>query len=147
MKDVLQLKKEDNHNFFYYIIHLVWMILLLAITCGVLLLYTVTHSHASQITHCYDGDTCYLKGEHKLRIGYINTPEIRGDCQRESTLAILARDNLNKLVKNANKVTVKVYDVDKYGRLVGNVYIDGKNYTSLVWDEPWYSLNKKNWCK
>ena len=143
----LSLKKEDNNHFFYYIIHLVWMILLLAITCGSLLFFTATHSHSYEITHCYDGDTCYLRGPDKLRIAGVNTPEIRGKCAKKSKLAILARDNLNNLVKNAKHIDIRVFEVDVYGRLVCKLYIDGTNYTNIIYNKPWYSTTKKNWCK
>jgi endonuclease YncB( thermonuclease family) len=75
------------------------------------------------VTSVYDGDTITLHieaGTKKIRLAGIDAPEIKqpyGIASREA----LRQDVLNKLV------TVDTTKLDKYGRSVGKVLLDGED--------------------
>ena len=82
------------------------------------------------VTGAYDGDTIYVEAEvwprmtwtGSVRVLGADTPEIRGKCEQEKTLAILARDYVRELL--ADK-TVRLTSVgeDKYGgRVLAKVF-------------------------
>jgi endonuclease YncB( thermonuclease family) len=86
---------------------------------------------------CYDGDTCYIDvpflpdslRKMSIRILGIDTPEIRGKCDKEKELALEAREFANKAFREANEIDYQDLAWDKYGgRLLTNVYLDGKLY-------------------
>ncbi len=73
------------------------------------------------VIHVADGDTItVLNGKEQLRvrIGGIDAPERRQAFSKRST------ENLSKLVRR-QLVTVEWYKKDRYGRLVGTVYVKG----------------------
>jgi len=79
----------------------------------------------------YDGDTitvaiclfgkCFL---FKVRLAGINTPEIRNKNLEEKKMGLDARDYVkSKILQKI--INIKCGEFDKYGRLLGVVYIDG----------------------
>ena len=76
------------------------------------------------IVSCYDGDTCrvnlprsafnddwaYELFGHNIpiRVEGIDTPEIRGQCQKEKDLAYEARDLVRGLLNNAQTITLTI---------------------------------------
>jgi len=76
------------------------------------------------IVSCYDGDTCrvdlprsafnddwaYELFGHNIpiRVEGIDTPEIRGKCQKEKDLAYEARDLVRGLLDNAQSITLSM---------------------------------------
>jgi len=108
---------------------------------------------------CYDGDTCYINANFlpeplskmSIRILGIDTPEIRGKCDEEKELALKAREFANKVFREAKLIEYKDLDWDKYGgRLLTNVYLDGKLYSKMIIDaglaRPYDGGTKKGWC-
>ena len=61
-----------------------------------------------------DGDTFWLDGE-KYRIANIDTPEIKGKCADEQTVAIRARQRLLTMV-DGRSIRIKVTGKDRYSR-------------------------------
>jgi len=109
---------------------------------------------------CYDGDTCYITipvlpsrlKKMSVRILGIDTPEIRGKCPEEKNLALRARIFANKVFKEAKNIEYKNLRWGKYGgRLLSNVYLDGKLYSNLVIEKglarPYDGGIKHGWCK
>lgn len=75
------------------------------------------------VTSVYDGDTITLQteaGTKKIRLAGIDAPEIKQPYGIES------RDALRQGVLNQS-VTVDTTKLDKYGRFVGKVLIDGED--------------------
>ncbi len=101
------------------LIRLVWFLFLI--------LNNPTHSEIQKILikNCYDGDTCTSLSGEKIRLACIDTPELKGK-RSESEKALLARNYLNKFVKN-QKITIKRITTDSYGRTVAELYKDKKN--------------------
>jgi len=90
---------------------------------------------------CYDGDTCYIIYESlpeslqkmSIRVLGIDTPEIKGKCDKEKELALEAREFANSVFKTAKNIEFKDLKWDKYGgRVLSNVYLDGKLYSELI---------------
>jgi len=108
---------------------------------------------------CYDGDTCYIDvpflpdslRKMSIRILGIDTPEIKGKCDKEKELALEAREFANKAFREANEIDYQDLAWDKYGgRLLTNVYLDGKLYSKMIIDaglaRPYDGGTKEGWC-
>ena len=89
---------------------------------------------ALEITSIYDGDTFRANikgfpaviGEHmSIRINGIDTPELRGKCDKEKQLARLAKQFTVERLRAAKSVVLKNIKRGKYFRLIADVYIDG----------------------
>ena len=92
------------------------------------------------ITSCYDGDTCIANAGEKIRLACIDTPELRGR-RANPVPAKAARDYLRGLVVG-RKVGIRRITTDRYGRTVGELFIDGSNvqqrmvasgYAAIYW--------------
>jgi len=125
------------------------------------------------IVSCYDGDTCrvnlprsafnddwaYQLFGHNIpiRVEGIDTPEIRGKCQKEKNLAKEARDFVRRLFDNAQNVTLTIDDNPKevrgkYFRIVGRLLADGVDISDLLIQKnlavPYDGGTKtKDWCE
>jgi endonuclease YncB( thermonuclease family) len=79
------------------------------------------HDLLGRVTAVHDGDTLTLlvgRIQHKIRLNGIDAPELRQAFGRR------ARQFLSALAFGKT-VTVHVVDVDRYGREVGDVYVNG----------------------
>lgn len=93
-----------------------------------------------RISKVYDGDSyhlaCYLaKGGplyyFPLRLRGVDTPELRTKSENEKKMAIAARDYAKELVFE-KEVEIKEVEREKYGRLLCDVYIEGKSLCDLL---------------
>ena len=102
----------------------------------VLLTLTLTSASAADLVMpvrgVYDGDTIYSDlcalpyplNKVSVRVRGIDTPEIRGDCDNEKSLAYKAKDELIKILSSSDKVMVKNIVWDKYGgRVDGDIFL------------------------
>jgi len=125
------------------------------------------------IVSCYDGDTCrvnlprsafndnwaYELFGHNIpiRVEGIDTPEIRGKCQKEKDLAYEARDLVRGLFENAQAITLSIDDNPKevrgkYFRVVGRLIADGVDISDLLIERLLAVLydggtKVKDWCE
>ena len=108
---------------------------------------------------CYDGDTCYVVAKTlpdtlrnmSIRILGIDTPEIRGDCSEEKSLALQGRAFANDMFRNADNIEFSNLKWDKYGgRILADVYIDGMSYKDEIIEaglaREYYGGKKIGWC-
>jgi micrococcal nuclease len=108
---------------------------------------------------CYDGDTCYVLApslpeplqKMSVRILGIDTPEIRGDCDKEKALAKQGRVVANREFREAETIEFRDLKWDKYGgRILSNVYLDGQLYSQKLIDaglaRAYDGGTKKGWC-
>lgn len=108
---------------------------------------------------CYDGDTCYVSApvlpgklsKMSVRVLGIDTPEIKGKCEKEKELALIGRQTANELFRAAKTIEFKDLKWDKYGgRILSNVYLDGLLYSDILIDKglarPYDGGAKKGWC-
>ena len=92
-------------------------------------LYNIT------VVKVYDGDTITIAAtvercsstfyKFSVRLTRIDTPEIKGKTDDEKQAAIKARDTLSQKILN-KKVSLKDIKYDKYGRLLAEVYFQGR---------------------
>jgi len=108
---------------------------------------------------CYDGDTCYVTAsvlpetlqKMSVRILGIDTPEIKGKCEKEKELALIGRQTANDLFRSAKTIEFRDLKWDKYGgRVLSNVYLDGNLYSDILIEKglarPYDGGAKKGWC-
>lgn len=82
-----------------------------------------------------DGDTVELicNGESERgRMMDIDTPEIRGKCQKEIRAAHAAKDYLTKIISKARDVEIVQKGKDKYGRRLVWLKLDGKDASATL---------------
>jgi len=125
------------------------------------------------IVSCYDADTCrvnlprsafnddwaYQLFGHNIpiRVEGIDTPEIRGKCQKEKDLAYEARDLVRGLLNNAQTITLSIDDNPKevrgkYFRIVGRLMADGVDISDLLIERQFAvhydgGTKVKDWCE
>lgn len=89
-----------------------------------------------KVTNIVDGDTIDVEIDlgfsvsyaQRLRLAGIDTPESRTTDKAEKILGLEAKEYLKSKVKDAKDVIVKTEKPDsseKYGRILGWVYVDG----------------------
>jgi micrococcal nuclease len=109
-------------------------------------IFTVCSSHAKdknfgnanvlEVTSIYDGDTfrgniegfpAVIGESMSIRINGIDTPELRGKCDKEKQLARLAKQFTVERLRAAKSIVLKNIKRGKYFRLIADVYVDGVN--------------------
>jgi endonuclease YncB( thermonuclease family) len=108
---------------------------------------------------CYDGDTCTFTifgvpkifGEKiKIRVFGIDAPEIRGSCLKERRLARKAKEKINSLLQNAEKIQLMNARRGKYFRLIANIVIDNKDISYIMLKTKlvrrYVGAKRKSWC-
>lgn len=109
----------------------------------------------------YDGDTIKVNIvgyrdiiglEIPIRVAGIDTPEIRGKCVNEKVEAIKAKRFVAKELMYAKRIKILQPMRDKYFRIVGEVWYDGKYLSSQLLSEglavPYDGGTKTNpWCE
>ena len=102
------------------------------------------HTKLAKVVDIYDGDSCREVFEHNRTINMWNirmygydTPEMRPrkdviERDAEIAKAKAARDYLKSLIMNKDQlVYVKCREFDKYGRLLGVIFINQEDSTSV----------------
>ncbi len=110
-----------------------------------------------EFVSCYDGDTCKFNianlpdvfGQKlPVRLRGIDTPEIRGKCNKEKELAYKARDFIRFLLNKAETIELRNISRGKYFRIVADIYADNKNVSEMMLfnghARPYES--KIDWC-
>ncbi len=105
----------------------------------------------------YDGDTMTLLlnlapglyRETKVRLGSVDTPEIRSNCDHEKQLAIAARDFVRSALSAATSISVTIHGIGKYGRWLSTLDVDGQSLSAMLLDRglarPWTG-RREGWC-
>ena len=108
----------------------------------------------------YDGDTItfnlpdlhpVIGANISVRIKGIDTPEIRGKCEKEKSLANAAKKFVQNILENSWSIDLRNISRDKYFRIVADVIVDkGSVAEFLIMNDlavP-YDGGKKtyNWC-
>ncbi len=109
----------------------------------------------------YDGDTITftLPNLHPIigkkiavRVNGIDTPEIRGKCDKEKYDAEQAKGMVEDFLKDAERIDLKSMGRGKYFRIVADVCADGENLAEALVDSGMavrYDGGKRNgrWCE
>lgn len=109
---------------------------------------------------CYDGDTCRfdipdwpdIVGDNiSVRIKGIDTPEMRGQCKREKKLARKAKLVANRLLTNADTLSLHDIERGKYFRIVARVKVGeqflGKRMLDKDLAHKYDGGTKQDWCE
>jgi endonuclease YncB( thermonuclease family) len=108
----------------------------------------------------YDGDTITfnLPGLHpiigekiSIRVNGIDTPEIRGKCEKEKYDAKQAQQMVTDIFQNAEVIILKNMERGKYFRIAADVIVDGENLADMLIEAGMvikYDGGKKThkWC-
>ena len=107
----------------------------------------------------YDGDTItfnikqlhpIIGKEISVRVRGVDTPEIRGKCIEEKTLAKESKIAVKNELENAKKINLKNVDRGKYFRILADVKYDGKDLSSFLINNnfavPYSGGTKSNQC-
>ncbi|MEO6255310.1 MAG: thermonuclease family protein [Sphingomicrobium sp.] len=102
-------------------------------------------------TNCVvDGDTLWLGGQ-KIRVADIDAPETHGPrCAAEEALGNRATRRLRELL-NGGAVSLQAIDrdIDRYGRKLRIVLVDGRSVGDTLVDEGLarpYAGGRRPWC-
>ena len=101
--------------------------------------------YRAKIVSVYDGDTCRADIElgfgvvlenKTIRLANIDTAEIRGNDKEGKEKAYEARDRLRDLILGKEVTLQTIKDrTGKYGRIIGTIYLGGKNINEMLIDE------------
>ena len=94
--------------------------------------------YVKKVTKVVDGDTIDVEIDlgfdisfsSRVRLAGIDTPESRTTDKMEKALGLEAKDYLKKQIESAKTVVIKTEKMDsseKYGRILGWVFLDGSN--------------------
>ena len=124
--------------------------ILLAVIIFIIFCFTFNYNQRLEISliSCIDGDTAWFNingKKEKVRFLGVNTPEsvhpngIIEDYGKE------ASEYTCKLLKNANNIYIE-YDInsdryDKYGRLLGWIFVDNNNLSELLFSKGYAEVN------
>ncbi|WP_062266911.1 thermonuclease family protein [Endozoicomonas arenosclerae] len=113
-----------------------------------------------EVTSIYDGDTFRVNikgwppiiGERiAIRVNGLDTPEIRGECQKEKELARKAKQITVQALRAAKSIELRNTQRGKYFRIVADVYVDGKDLKEMHFRagtaKPYDGGKKDSWCK
>lgn len=129
----------------------------------ILLLLPITSQAEEQIKilRVIDADTILvsapfmpppLKKQMPMRLSNVDTPNVKrwANCGKEAMIGDEAKAYVESLVKNSKTQEVKIVGYDKYGRWLGQIYLDGKSISeSLIekkYAKPYFGGKKESWC-
>jgi len=109
----------------------------------------------------YDGDTVTFNlpslhpiiGEKiSIRVNGIDTPEIKGKCEKEKYDAKQAKEMVADILKDAEQIVLKNMERGKYFRIAADVIVDGEDLGDMLVEAGMairYDGGKKNknWCE
>jgi micrococcal nuclease len=92
--------------------------------------------HVKKVTNVVDGDTIDVEIDlgfdisfsSRVRLAGIDTPESRTTDKAEKILGLEAKEYVKSKIKDAKEVIIKTEKMDsseKYGRILGWVFLDG----------------------
>jgi len=92
--------------------------------------------HVKKVTNVVDGDTIDvdidlgfdISFSSRVRLAGIDTPESRTTNKAEKVLGLEAKEYVKSKIKDAKEVVIKTEKIDsseKYGRILGWLFLDG----------------------
>lgn len=94
--------------------------------------------YVKEVTNVVDGDTIDVVIDlgfdvlfaSRVRLAGIDTPESRTSNKAEKALGLEAKDYLKKQLKDAKSIVIRTEKMDsseKYGRILGWIYVNGES--------------------
>ena len=93
-----------------------------------------------------------LKQQIPLRLKGVDTPNIKrfANCAKEAELGEQAKYFVESIWKNSKKENIKFVGMDKYNRIIGEVYFDDRSIADLLiankLARPYTGGKKESWC-
>ena len=93
-----------------------------------------------------------LKKQMPMRLSNVDTPNINrwAKCGKEAFLGEEAKKFVEQLIKKSKKQEVKIVGYDKYGRWLGQIYLDGTSISDSLIEKKlaryYYGGKKQSWC-
>lgn len=127
-------------------------------TAALLLTLASLPAEAGERWTAYDGDTLYryidtrrTLSRERVRLVDVDTPEIRGQCVEEIRMAIAAREVVIQALARAVTIELeRTGRVDRNGRTLGRVYVDGRSVSMLLLEaglaRPYHGERRLPWC-
>ena len=86
-----------------------------------------------------------------IRVNGIDTPEIRGKCEKEKYDAKQAKEMVTDILKDAERINLKNMQRGKYFRIAADVFVDGESLADMLIEAGMavrYDGGKKphKWC-
>ena len=113
----------------------------------------------SRVIRVIDGDTFVVDIDEfpdligkdiSVRVNGIDTPELRGKCEREKDLAVKAKERVDALLKTADTIVLENLSRGSFFRIVADVIIDGVDLGELILNEglatPYRPGRESPWC-
>lgn len=97
------------------------------------------------VSKVYDGDGIKIK----VRLAYIDTPEIKGKCLEEKKLAHKAQAFTQKFMLDYPKYQIKPVGIGRYGRVLAEVRAGNKYLNQMLLDKGLarkYNGKRFSWC-
>jgi micrococcal nuclease len=115
----------------------------------------------SEVTSIYDGDTfratidgwpALIGKRISIRVNGVDTPEMRGKCDKEKALAREAKQHAVAMLRAGKVIALENMQRGKYFRIVADVYVDGESLSeSLIRSGLGVTYHGKakvkNWCE
>jgi len=67
-----------------------------------------------------------------IRVNGIDTPDIRGKCEKEKYDAKQAKEMVADILKDAERIDLKNMERGKYFRIAADVIVDGENLADML---------------
>jgi len=88
----------------------------------------------------------------RVRVNGIDTPEIKGKCEKEKYDAQQAKEMVADILKDAEQIALKNMERGKYFRIAADVIVDGENLADMLIEAGMairYDGGKKThkWCE
>lgn len=114
-----------------------------------------------EVLSIYDGDTFRANIENvhpiigsniPIRLARIDTPEMRGKCNKEKLAARQAKQFTVAMLRRGKEIVLANIKRGRHFRIVADVYIDGVNLTDALLSNGHgirYNggVKSKNWCE
>lgn len=109
--------------------------------------------YTATLLGCYDGDTCKVKfenapeilAEQTLRFEGFDTPELRGKCDSEKSMAQTAKQVTNAYMRQVGKVYSEG-NRGKYGRLLVTAPDLQDHLIEHGYARPYAGGARQEWC-
>ena len=112
------------------------------------------------VVRVIDGDTVQVDASAdmppalasiRVRLHDVDTPETwRPKCESERRAGEAATAFTKRAIAGANRVTVRPYRWDRFGRVVANLMLDGRTLSSMLIEaglgRPWTG-REEEWCR
>ena len=111
------------------------------------------------VTDAYDGDTITVEAAvwpdldwtGNVRVRGVDTPEIRGQCEQEKQLALLARDYVRDLLTDESVVLTEIENEKYGGRVLASVLLEnGESLAELLiaggYGRAYGGGERQGWC-